>query len=142
MYVFVYDWVVKNCLKSNHLELVVPSGLSYICFFENDASQLNFRVLRDSSICIEYMTPMRLLECKEVMSFVKVYRKQVTPYVVRQFRNECFQRCVQQSMYRMSFGFIGYNEKRRRWLSDLINHDKTWKLCLMKPATQEHRPNP
>ena len=134
MYVFVYDWQVRNALKSNHLELVVPSGKSYLCFFEDAFGQLDFRVLKLTAETGEYMTPMRILRHGEYRDIVRIYRKKVGTKSVTLFRSVCFRRCLRQSMRRLTFGaselFHGPNRRRdERWLPELIKMDTSWKRC-------------
>jgi len=143
MYVFVYDWQTMNALKSNHLELVVPSGKSYLCFFEDRFGQLDFRVLKPNAETCAYMTPMRLLRDGEYRDIVKVLRKRVIPSSITLYRNTCFKHCALQAFRRLSFGVFNARDNRKNVVSlrDIIRLDRSWKLCSNHPegiATSFH----
>ena len=97
MDVFVFEWLVPNSLQSNRFEIIFEWGMSYICFFENSASHLDFRFLGGASSIYD---PAYRLPSERHSGRVK-YKKRMTGYDAKYLRRQCFARCFFHSRERL-----------------------------------------
>lgn len=89
MDVFVFEWIVPNSLQSNRFELVFQFGGSYVCFFENSASHLDFRLLGGSTSDSAYQSP----SARRFSEYTQ-YKKRMNMFDATRLRRMCFIQCL------------------------------------------------